>query len=180
MVNTLSDVEGGILDCKKAIEEFDNELLQLHWDVFERIQGQFKDLDSELSNLRELFKDSKVTDGDSDWSKEGIAQLGLLTQQYEVAQRQIQQYNDAISKLNDDYKSGKYSATEYMDKLSDLTSGQWDAVKSSESVKEAIMELNETRINEEISAIEKEIDAYKELIDAQIEALKSAKDLHDY
>ena len=67
-----------------------------------------------------------------------------------------------------------------MDKLSDLTSGQWDAVKSSESVKEAIMELNETRINEEISAIEKEIDAYKELIDAQIEALKSAKDLHDY
>ena len=97
-----------------------------------------------------------------------------------MAQRQIQQYNDAISKLNDDYKSGKYSATEYMDKLSDLTSGQWDAVKSSESVKEAIMELNETRINEEISAIEKEIDAYKELIDAQIEALKSAKDLHDY
>ncbi len=180
MVNTLSDVEGGILDCKKAIEEFDNELLQLHWDVFDRIQGQFKDLDSELSNLRELFKDSKVTDGDSGWSKEGIAQLGLLTQQYEVAQRQIQQYNDAISKLNDDYKSGKYSATEYMDKLSDLTSGQWDAVKSSESVKEAIMELNETRINEEISAIEKEIDAYKELIDAQIEALKSAKDLHDY
>ena len=90
MVNTLSDVEGGILDCKKAIEEFDNELLQLHWDVFDRIQGQFKDLDSELSNLRELFKDSKVTDGDSGWSKEGIAQLGLLTQQYEVAQRQIQ------------------------------------------------------------------------------------------
>lgn len=180
MVNTLSDVEGGILDCKKAIEEFDNELLQLHWDVFDRIQGQFKDLDSELSNLRELFKDSKVTDGDSGWSKEGIAQLGLLTQQYEVAQRQIQQYNDAISKLNDDYKSGKYSATEYMDKLSDLTSGQWDAVKSSEAVKDAIMELNETRINEEISAIEKEIDAYKELIDAQIEALKSAKDLHDY
>lgn len=180
MVNALTGVEGNILDCKKAIEEFDNELLQLHWDVFDRIQGQFKDLDSELSNLRELFKDSKVTDGDSGWSKEGIAQLGLLTQQYEVAQRQIQQYNDAISKLNDDYKSGKYSATEYMDKLSDLTSGQWDAVKSSEAVKEAIMELNETRINEEISAIEKEIDAYKELVDAQIEALKSAKDLHDY
>ncbi len=180
MVNTLSDVEGNILDCKKAIEEFDNELLQLHWDVFDRIQGQFKDLDSELSNLRELFKDSKVTDGGSGWSREGIAQLGLLAQQYEVAQRQIQQYNDAISRLNDDYKSGKYSATEYMDKLSDLTAGQWDAVKSSEAVKEAIMELNEARIDEEISAIEKETDAYRELVDAQIEALKSAEDLHNY
>lgn len=31
MVNALSDVEGNILDCKIAIEEFDNELLNLNW-----------------------------------------------------------------------------------------------------------------------------------------------------
>lgn len=53
-------------------------------------------------------------------------------------------------------------------------------MNSSESVKDAIIDLNEVRINEEIEAIEKEIDAYRKLIDAQIEALKSAKDLHDY
>lgn len=180
MVNTLSDVEGNILDCKTAIEEFDNELLQLHWDVFDRIQGQFKDLDSELSNLRELFKDSKVTDGDSNWSKEGIAQLGLLAQQYELAQYQVQQYNDELNQLSSDYLAGRYSATEYADRLSELSSAQWDAVNASESIKDAIVELNKVRIDEEISAIEKEIDAYKELIDSQIEALKSSKDLHDY
>lgn len=180
MANSLSDVEGNILDCKKAIEEFDNELLQLHWDVFDRIQGQFKDLDSELSNLRGLFDDFKVTDGNFNWSKEGLAQLGLLTQQYELAQYQVQQYNDAIDDLNDAYGSGKYSATEYVDKLAELSSGQWDAVNSSEAIKDAIIDLNETRINEEIEAIEKEIFAYKELIDAQIDALKAAKDLHDY
>lgn len=180
MANALSDVEGNILDCKKSIEEFDNELLQLHWDVFDRIQGQFKDLDSELSNLRGLFDDFKVTDGDAGWSKEGLAQLGLLTQQYELAQYQVQQYNDAIAELEDAYSNGQYSATEYVDKLSELSKGQWDAVNSSEAVKDAIIDLNETRINEEIDAIEKEISAYKELINAQIEALKSAKDLHDY
>ena len=180
MANSLSDVEGNILDCKKAIEEFDNELLQLHWDVFDRIQGQFKDLDSELSNLRGLFDDFKVTDGNFNWSKEGLAQLGLLTQQYELAQYQVQQYNDAIDDLNDAYGSGKYSATEYVDKLAELSSGQWDAVNSSEAIKDAIIDLNEVRIDEEIDAIEKEISAYKELIDAQIDALKAAKDLHDY
>lgn len=180
MANSLSNVEGNILDCKKAIEEFDNELLQLHWDVFDRIQGQFKDLDSELSNLRGLFDDFKVTDGNFNWSKEGLAQLGLLTQQYELAQYQVQQYNDAIDDLNDAYGAGKYSATEYVDKLAELSSGQWDAVNSSESIKDAIIDLNEVRIDEEIDAIEKEISAYKELIDAQIDALKAAKDLHDY
>lgn len=180
MVNTLSDVEGNILDCKKAIEEFDNELLQLHWDVFDRIQGQLKDLDSELSNLRGLFDGFKVADGDAGWSKEGIAQLGLLTQQYELAQYQVQQYNDAIADLEDAYALGQYSATEYVDKLSELSKEQWDAVSSSEAAKDAIIDLNETRINEAIDAIEKEISAYKELIDAQIDALKAAKDLHDY
>lgn len=180
MVNTLSDVEGNILDCKKAIEEFDNELLQLHWDVFDRIQGQLKDLDSELSNLRGLFDGFKVADGDAGWSKEGLAQLGLLTQQYELAQYQVQQYNDAIADLEDAYTLGQYSATEYVDKLSELSKEQWDAVSSSEAAKDAIIDLNETRINEAIDAIEKEISAYKELIDAQIDALKAAKDLHDY
>lgn len=180
MVNALSDVEGNILDCKKAIEEFDNELLQLHWDVFDRIQGQFKDLDSELSNLRGLFDDSKVADSNFSWSKEALAQLGLLAQQYELAQYQVQQYNDEINQLNKDYLDGRYSATEYADKLSDLSAEQWEAVNASESIRDAIMDLNEVRIDEEITAIEKEISAFRDLIDAQIEALKSAKDLHDY
>ena len=157
MARSISDVEGSILDCKKSIEEFDNSLLQLHWDIFDRIQGQFKDLDSELSNLQGLFEDFKVTDGNFNWSKEGLAQLGLLTQQYELAQYQVQQYNDAIAELNAAYGAGKYSATEYVDKLSELSSEQWDAVNSSEAIKDAIIDLNETRINEEIDAIEKEI-----------------------
>lgn len=180
MVNSLTQVEGNILDCKKAIEEFDNELLQLHWNVFDRIQGQFKDLDSELSNLRGLFEDSKVTDDNLNWSKEGLAQLGLLTQQYELAQYQVQKYNDELNQLSKDYLAGRYSATEYADKLSELSSEQWEAVNSSEAIKDAIIDLNEVRINEEIDAIEKEIDAYRELINSQIEALKTAKDLHDY
>ncbi len=180
MVHALSDVEGNILDCKKAIEEFDNELLQLHWDIFERIQSQFHNLDSELSHIISLFQDSKVTDGSSNWTKEGLAQLGLLAQQYELAQYQIQKYNDELNQLSKDYLAGKYSATEYADKLSDLSSAQWEAVSSSESIKDAILDLHETRVKEEVEAIEKEIDAYQELVDAQINALKAAKNLHDY
>lgn len=180
MVNALSDVDSSILDCKKSIEEFDNSILELHTEIFDRIQEQFSNLDSEISNILDLFEEFKVSDDKGIWSKEAIAQLGLLTQQYELAQYQIQQYNDEIDKLNAHYLAGKYSATEYADKLADLTDKQWDAVKASESAKDALMDLNETRIDNQISGIEKEIDAYKELTDAQIDALKASKDLHDY
>lgn len=180
MVNALSEVDGNILDCKKSIEEFDNELLNLHTEIFNRIQEQFSALDSEISNLIDLFDEFEVSDEKGIWSKEGIAQLGLLTQQYELAQYQIRQYNNEIDELNQQYLAGKYSATEYADKLAELNSQQWDAVKSGESALAAIMDLNEVRVDNAVNGIEKEIDAYQELIDAQIEALHAKNDLHDY
>ena len=91
---------------------------------------------------------------------------------------QVGQYGEAIEQLKDDYAAGKYSSTEYMDKLAELTKEQWNAVNSAESLEDSIIKLNETRVNEEIEVIEDEIDAYKKLTDSQIEALKASKDLH--
>lgn len=180
MVNALSDVDGSILDCKKSIEEFDNELLSLHTEIFDRIQEQFSNLDSEISNIINLFDEFEVSDDKGIWSKEAIAQLGLLTQQYELAQYQIQQYNNEIDELNKQYLAGRYSATEYADLLTSLTEKQWDAVKSTESAKDAILNLNEARVENQIKGIEKEIDAFDELTQAQVKALKASKDLHNY
>lgn len=180
MVNALNNVDGSILDCKKSIEEFDNELLNLHTEIFDRIQKQFSDLDSEISNIIDLFDDFEGSDEKGIWSREAIAQMGLMAQQYELAEYQVQQYNAEIDELNRQYFAGEYSATEYADRLSELSSVQWDAVKSSESAKDAIMELNKVRVENEIKGIKKEIDSYDELTQAQIEALRAAKDLHDY
>ncbi len=180
MVKALSDLDGRILDCKASIEEFDNAVLALHEEVFQRIQDRFSGFHSELEHLLSLFQDADVSDEAGDWTKEGLAQLGLLAQQYELARRQVQQYNDEIDKLNSDYLAGKYSAAEYADKLSELTDAQWDAADAASSAEDAIIKLNEARVEKEIEGIEKEIDAYKELVDAQIDALRAAKDLHDY
>ena len=180
MMKTIQEVDGSILDCQTSIEEFDNAILNIHTNIFDRIQNQFSNLDSELSNLRGLFDDLEVSDEKGIWTKEGLAQLGLLAQQYELAEYRVQQYNDEINDLTTQYLAGRYSVTEYADKLSELTSAQWDAVNASENVKDAIIELNEVRINKEIEGIEKEIESFKELTDAQIKALDSAKALNDY
>ena len=180
MVNALNSVDNSILDCKKSIEELDNSILELHTEIFDRIQDQFSDLDSEISNIIDLFDEFEVSDDKGIWSKEAIAQLGLLSQQYELAQYRVQQYNDEIDKLNAQYLAGKYSATEYADKLAELNSEQWNAVKSSESALSAIMDLNESRVDNAVKGIEKEIDSYKKLIDLQLESLNREKALHDY
>ena len=180
MVNSLKEVEGSILDAKTALEEFDNELLNLHTEIFKRIQDQFGNLHSELENLEGLFDDFDVSGDKGGWSDEGLTRLGLLAQQYELSRYQIEQYNDEIDLLNKQYAEGRYSATEYSDKLAELSQAQWECVNSSESIKDAIIELNQARIDEEIEGIEEEIDKFSELIEAQKEALNSRKELEDY
>lgn len=183
MINSISHVEGNILDCKTAIEEFDNELLNLNWQIFERVQTEFGNISSELQNLAGLFDDFneiKVSDGKGTWTKQAIATLGLYAQQYELARHQVGQYGEAIDKLNQDYAAGRYSATEYADKLADLVDGQWEAVNSAENLEDALYDLNKTRVDEEIKVIEDEIDAYKKLTDVQIKALDAVQSLHEY
>lgn len=180
MVNVLSTVDGNILDCKKSIEEFDNAIQNLHWETFDRVQDTFGNLSDEISNLLDMMKNSEVATPDNQWTAEGLTQLGLYAQQYELATYQISQYADEIDRLNADYLTGKYSATEYADKLADLNSAQWKAVNAAESAKDSIIDLNESRINAVTDGIQKEIDAYKELINSQIEALDAEKDLHEY
>lgn len=182
MVNTLTDLEGQILDCETSIESFNNALLEIEWTVFERVQTEFGNINTELENLVGLFDAANelgVSDGRGTWTNEAIATLGLYIQQYELAKYQVEQYNEAIDKLNEQYKNGQYSAIEYMDKLAELNQGQWDAVNSANAMKDAIYELNETKINEEIETIEEEIEAYREAVDAKIEEIEAIEELRN-
>lgn len=181
MVGELQNVEGQILDCEKSIEEFSNAILDINWQVFERIQDTFSNLDSELNNLVGLLDDIDVAnDFTGGWNDEAIAKLGLLSQQYELAQYGVESYNDAIAELQRQYANGNYSAIEYADKLSQLIDEQWEYANSAESAKDAIVDLNEARVDEVVEGINKEIEAYKELIDAKISALDAEKDLNEY
>lgn len=180
MVNALNEVDGAIIDCKKDIEEFNNSIQELHWDIIERIQNNFDNLSDEIKNLVGLIDDIDVSDKKGVWSAEGLTQLGLYTQEYERAIYSAKKYAEEIDKLNQAYINGEYSAKEYSDKLEELKKKQWDEINVSESAKDAIMDLNKARVDIMIEGIEEEIDAMKELIDAKLEALDAEKDLNDY
>lgn len=180
MVDKLYEVDAGIQQCKTSMEEFDNAILELHTATFERIQARFDSFGNELSNMAEAFSDKEVATTDNKWTEAGIAQLGLQAQQYELAKKRVADYNEEIGELNDQYQKGKYSVTEYIERLSKLKSEQWNQVKSAESARKAILELNRARVEKVVEGINKETDAYKKLIAAEKDALSQSKELHDY
>ena len=182
MQNALIEVEGSIIDCRKEIESLDNALLELHTEVFNKIQNQFAAFADELSNMQELISDeaSPVATVKNEWTTEGLAQLGLLTQQYELAEYQVKQYSEEIERLNQAYLEGRYSTTEYMEKLIELKNAQWSAVEASESALSSIRQLNEERVNIVVEGINEEIEAYEKYTQSILDNLSAEKELHDY
>lgn len=180
MVEALNSVDSAIQDATLSIEELDNAILALHTATFERIQSRLSSLNSEMSNMADMYADYDVATEDNRWTKEGLAQLGLAAQQYELAKKNVANYNAEIEELNKQYAQGRYSVTEYTERLAELKEQQWESVKASESAKDSIIALNKARVDIAVKGIEKETDAYKKLIQTQKDALSAEKDYHDY
>lgn len=180
MVNAISDVDSEINDCKVALEGFQNSINQLHWDNFEKFIDAIDNVGTEISNLGDLIDEEDVVDEIGNWTKKGITALGLYAQEMERAKYRAEQYGKEIEYLNQEYAAGKYSVDEYNEKLQELKDGQWDSIKSYESAKKSIIDLNKTRVEAIKDGIQKEIDAYSELIDKKKEELSLQKDAHDF
>lgn len=181
MVNAIFDVDDAILECKKDIEGFQNSINDLYWDNLDKLIDRIDNVDSELSHLYNLVSDEeKVVDDAGNWTKDGVTALGLLAQQLEVANFKVEQYGEAIARLEKDYAAGLYSTDEYNEKLAELKENQWSAIEAQESAKKSIIDLNKTRIQAVKDGMQKEIDAYSELIDKKKEELNLQKESHDF
>ena len=191
MVEQMYDIDLAIDECTMEIEEFQNAINDIYWDNFDELDERLTNISDEISSLIGLMEDienpvitPKTDDGWSadevEWSKEGMAQLGLYAQQMEVAEYQAKKYAEAIDELNKQYADGRYSESEYLEKLDELKDGQYDAIDSYYEAQDAIKDLNEARVDAIKDGIEKEIKAYEELIDKKQEELDAEKDLYDF
>lgn len=191
MVQQMYEVDLAIDECTLELEEFQNAINDIYWDNFDELDERLSDISDEISNLTDLMGDienpvitPETDDGWSadevEWSKEGMAQLGLYAQQMEVAEHKAKKYAEAIDELNQQYADGRYSESEYLEKLNELKDGQYDAIDSYYEAQDAIKDLNEARIDEVKNGIEKQIKAYEELIDKKKEELDAEKDLYNF
>ena len=190
MIEALYDVDSSIKDCVADLEEYQNALNDIHWENFENLTNRLDYLKEETQSLIDLMdsEDMVITpetdDGWSadqvEWTEEGLASLGLYAQQMEIAEYTARQYAEAIDDLNADFAAGKYSESEYQEKLEELTSAQYDSIEAYYDAQEAIKDLQQARVDEVKKGIEKQIEAYEKLIQKKKEELDADKDLYDF
>ena len=176
----LNETSIAIKECETNTIEWAEALREIDLHYFEQATDEISRLGEELDFVNGLFEDEEVADENGNWSSAALTRLGIFTQQMEMAAVEAQRYQEEIDKLNVQYKNGELSEEQYQERLSDLVSGQQDAIQSYDEAKDSIVELNEARIDAIRDGIDEEIEAYEDLIDLKKEELDAERDLYDF
>ena len=180
-VGEIAAVDTEILNLTADTEDYRDTINELHLEHFENLISRFEAISDEAENLIDILSNKDLVNKDTaEWTDEGITSLGLYAQKMEVTEMQAKKYNDEIQYLNNNWKKLGYTEQEYIEKLEELKNGQYDAIKSYNDTKKAIVDLTKERVDAIKEGIEKEIEAYEELISKKKEELDAEKDLYDF
>ena len=176
----ITDLEKKIQDSDIAMAQWNQTIREAEFEKFDRFIGRLDDINNELQRFYDLFSREDVATEDGEWTEEGIASLGILYHQMELAEQKAEEYRKKIEELNNTYAKGEMSEQEYYEQLQELKDGQWDAIEATEDLRDAIVDLEEARIDMISEGIEKEISAYAELIEMKKNELQAERDLYSF
>lgn len=170
-ITTMNGVKEAIADANLSLAEFAKTMQEIDWEYFDYLQERISNITNESEFLLELlgedniFKDGKLT-------ADGLSVLGLRAMDYNVYMAQADKYAQEIAEIERQIASDPNNRT-LLDRREELLELQRESILAAEDEKDAILDLVQT-------AIEEELDSLKELIEAYKDALDAAKDLYDY
>lgn len=173
MVDAINEVDKATIEAETSLIEYKNQLMQLEWKAFDRMQDYISGIQNESDFLIELMQNDKLFNADSgEWTKFADATAGLHAVNYNAYMSQADDYAKEIQKINQKLAEDPYN-TILIDRKKELVNAQMEAIKSAENEKQAIKDLVSDGYDVMLDALQKIIDKRKELLDSE-------KNLYDY
>lgn len=172
MRQSINETKEAIDEATLSILENEKDMRELEWSYFDYIQERISQITKESNFLIDLMSDSKLYEDKGQLNDNGMATMGLRTQNYNVYMAQADKYAQEILKLDKEIAKDPYN-TDLIERREELLGLQQDSILAAENEKQAIVDL----VRE---GIEIELQSLRDLIDAYTESLDSAKDLYDY
>lgn len=186
MIDVLYEMDAAIMECQSDLYSYQDAINDIYWDNFDELINRLDYLKDETQSLIDLVSNDDLvftpetkdywSANEVKWTDEGLTALGLYAQQMEIAEYQSKQYEKAIEDLTKERKRGNYTESEYLEKLNELKSAQYDSIEAYHDAEKAIVDLNSARVDSIKEGIEKEVSAFEKLINAKKEALETEKD----
>lgn len=172
MVNEIDSVTLELEKANTELLEFQNNIRDIDYQIFELIQDRISDITEEADFLIELMSNKKLYDDKGQLTDEGQATMGLHGVNYNTYMAQADKYKQKVDELNAQITKDPHNQN-LIDKRDEYLEAQRESILAAEDEKNAIRDMVE-------EGISLELDALQELIDKRNEALDNAKDLYDY
>lgn len=172
MVNSIDDVTKSIEECNTSLLEYQKNLRELDWQIFDLIQDKISKVADESEFLINLMSNKKLYEDNGQLTDEGMASMGQYGVKYNVYMAQADKYAKKIKELQADLAKDPYNQ-DIANQLQEYIEAQQEAILNAEDMKNSIKDMVS-------DGIDKELDSLQNLIDKRNDALDAAKDLYDY
>lgn len=170
----LNGVYESIQQDEQELAEFQKSINQLKFDRFDELLNKLGDITDETDFLIDMLDSDNLFDSDTGMiTQDGITAIGLTAQNYDTYLAEAQKYKDAIADLNEMYKNGEISLTDYNSQLRTYQQGQRDSIKSANEAKKSLVAYVKQGLDAQNDALSDAIDKKKKLLETE-------KDLHDF
>lgn len=172
LVNSVDEVTKSIEECNTSLLEYEKNLRELDWQVFDLIQDKISKVADESEFLINLMSNKKLYEDNGQLTDEGMASMGQYGVKYNVYMAQADKYSKKIKELQADLAKDPYNQ-DIANQLQEYIEAQQEAILNAEDMKNSIKDMVS-------DGIDKELDSLQKLIDKRNDALDAAKDLYDY
>lgn len=179
MKSKIDDTTNSINDAKKALAEYNNQILQVRWDRVDEYISKLQNLTTETDFvINELSRKDLASDKTGGLTKEGNAVAGLHVSNYKVYQTEAKKYQSEIEKINKQLADDPYNQKLIAHK-EELVKSYQDAIAGAQDEKYAVIDLIENGYASLKNHISDLIDQYNDLISSEKNAYDYANNISD-
>lgn len=176
--NKIRGVTESIIETDKAIVKLDNDIRQLDWDAFDRVQEKIDNASEEADFLNSIIDEFDQFNKNGRITARGRASEGLIAQQYDLQMKNAQQYGKMVKNLNKQIANDPNNL-DLIEQRDKWLKAQQQSIENAHKQKQAMADLIEKGIKKQIEAMSELIKKYEDMLDAQRSQEQYAKSIAD-
>ncbi len=169
-----------VYEGETKVLELEQQILDNQFDRFNQVLDRIDDAIGDLDHASNLIADEDVATEDGKWTAEGITRAGFEYQKMEYYKQNIEKINAEIAHYDELLQNNQISEKEHYEKTKALEDQLWNNVDAYKASEDAIVDLNEARIDMIENGLNEEIEAYSELINLKKSELDAERDLFEF
>ena len=159
----IADIDDEIYGLLGDIEDLKDKIWEVRWEPFFDGQEAAENLRDEMDEIRKDLDDDAFIGSNAGLTTEGLTNLALISSAMNVEKQRIRDFQEAISKLNEDLDAGNISTSEYEEQISSFLSEIRSGVSTVNDYEDEILSLHEEMLQAENDIVQNSIEKYRQL-----------------